>query len=195
MSAISAMPDYSAILSQLMGAPPPSSMGMFGKDPTKAFGQMTDAANQANYQRGNSILQLLSQQGASSKANNADLFSQEKAGIDQSMMDKGLANLTVGDSLKAGATRDLARANSSVDESTAGNLANMAASFTQQAPDLGLLASLMSKGGGGGTGFGGWNHGNGGGGGGIMVNTGTGAGGLNAPGMGKSSDYNNAFGM
>lgn len=192
MSAASAMPDYSAILSQLMGAPPPSSMGMFGKDPTKAFGQMTDAANLANYNRGNGILQLLSQQGATSKANNADLFAQEKSGIDQSMMDKGLSNLTVGDSLKAGATRDLARANAGVDEATAGNLANMANSFTQQAPDMGLLASLMSKGGGGGTGYGGWNHGlpqQGG----IMVNTGTGAGGLNAPGMGKSSDYNNAF--
>lgn len=147
-----AMPDYSAIIGQLMGGPPPSSMGMFGGNPTQAFGKMTDYANQANYQRGQGILGLLSKQGASSKADNLDIFNQEKAGIDQSMMNKGLANMTVGDNLKAGATRDYARANSTVDERVAGNLANMANSFTQKAPDMGVFASLMqgaNRGGGG----------------------------------------------
>ena len=177
-----AMPQYAGIIQQLMGSPPPSSMGMFGGNPTKAFGAMTDAANNANYQRGGAILNLLSQQGAASKANNADLFAQEKGSIDQSMMSKGLSNLTVGDTLKQGATRDLARANAAVDEGVAGNMANMANSFTQKAPDLSMLANLMSRGGAGG------------GGGGIAMNLGTGPGGLYAPGMGMSDAYNKQFG-
>lgn len=149
-AATSGMPNYSAIIGQLMGAPPPNANGMFGANPAQAFGQMTNYANQANYQRGQGILSLLSQQGNAAKTQNADIFGQDEAGIDQSMMNKGLSNLTVGDTLKQGDVKNLANADAAVTENTGLNMANMANSFTQKAPDMGLFAQLMQGRGGGG---------------------------------------------
>lgn len=151
-SAAPAPPTYSSIMQNLLDSlnPPQQNMGqMFGNSPiVQGFGNMMKQANQANALRGKSILQLLQGQGGTAKALNAEAADQQKAGIDQSMMDKGLANTTVGDSLKSGVARDLQLENNAVDEHANLNTAQMANSFTQQAPDMGMLANLLRSGGG-----------------------------------------------
>jgi hypothetical protein len=147
-------PSYSQIMQNLissMNAPSQASMlgGMFGNNNiVKGFAGMMDQANKANAQRGQSILQLLQGQGTAQMQRNQQDYQSQLAGIDQSMMDKGLSNLTVGDNLKQTAQDQLYQANQQVSENSALNLANMANSFNQQGPSLDTLANLMARGGG-----------------------------------------------
>jgi hypothetical protein len=104
-------------------------------------------ANQANAQRGQSILQLLSGIGESSMQDNQDNFKGQEAQIRQSMMDKGLSNTTVGNNLDQEAQNQLAQNNLRTRESVGGNLASMASSFTQAGPNMDAVSRLLSEGG------------------------------------------------
>jgi hypothetical protein len=131
-------------------------MSGFGNSPiVKSFAQMMQSANQANATRGGDILSLLAGQGQSQLAQNQQDYTNQLGQINQSMMSKGLANTSVGNNLDQQAQNQLALNNENVNEKTASNLAGMANSFTQQAPDMGLLAQLLSRGGGSGGGGGG----------------------------------------
>jgi hypothetical protein len=127
--------------------------GLGNNSIVKSFAQMMQSANDANAQRGGDILSLLEGQGTAQLASNQQNYKNQLGGITQSMMDKGLANTSVGNDMNQLAENQLAQNNQAVNESTALNLANMANSFTQQAPDMGILAQLLSKGGGGGGGY------------------------------------------
>jgi hypothetical protein len=130
-------------------------MGGFGNNPiVKSFAGLMQSANQANATRGGDILSLLAGQGQSQIAQNQQDYQSQLGQINQSMMDKGLGNTSVGNNLDQQAGNQLALNNENVNEKTAMNLAGMANSFQQQAPDMGLLAQLLSKGGGGGNGGG-----------------------------------------
>lgn len=106
------------------------------------------AANQANAARGRGILQLLSTQGQTAMANNQQAYGNELGQIQNDMVSKGLAGTSIGDSLNLGAAKNLALENNQVQENVAQQVANMANSFSQQAPNIGLLASLLQHGGG-----------------------------------------------
>lgn len=138
-------PAYGAILPKAFG----------GSPIVKSFADLMEQANQANAARGQGILSLLAGQGQSQIDQNQSNFQDQLGGIQQDMISKGLSNTTVGNNLNQAAQNNLARSNEAVNEQTAGNLAGMANSFTQQAPDLGLLAQLLQNGGGAGPGGGG----------------------------------------
>ncbi len=132
---------YASVLQSLIGSlkAPNANLG-----PQDAM----QAANNANAQRGQSILQLLSGQGGVAKQNNQQMFNNQLGDIQNSMISKGLAGTSIGDSLNLGAQKNLMLANNQVDENTARGVADMANSFTQQAPNMSLLAQLLQNGGG-----------------------------------------------
>jgi hypothetical protein len=145
------IPSYASVIQSLMSTPaPPSVMqgyeGMFGNDKAvQAFGQMTDQANKANFTRGQNILGLLAGAGEAAKQDNQDIFKQEKADIEQMGVTRGLSNTTVIPNLITGATSQLMRENGRIDEQSAGQLGNVLNSFTQQAPNPQMLASLVEQ--------------------------------------------------
>lgn len=121
-------------------------LGGFGNNPlVKSFAGLMQAANTANATRGGDILSLLAGQGQSQIAQNQQDYQNQLGQINQSMMSKGLANTSVGNNLDQTAQNQLALNNEKVNEATASNVANTANSFTQQAPDLGLLATMLQK--------------------------------------------------
>lgn len=149
--AAAASPANSGAFGSLLGSlTPPSEtsmlQGLYGNSPAvSAFAGMTNQANQANAQRGQSILQLLQGQGQGQLATNQQNFNNQIGGINQDMMSKGLFNTSIGNSLDQGAQNQLAINNENVNDRTATGVANMANSFTQQTPSIGILAQLMQQ--------------------------------------------------
>jgi hypothetical protein len=146
---MSAMPTYQSTIAQILGTQAPrSSMsylkGAFGNDPAVgAFGTAMDTANAANFTRGQQSLSLLAGQGNSTKAANQKLYGENLATIDQDLMSRGLGNSTILADQKAAQADALSRANASVDDTVAGNVANTLMSFQDKGPDLGMLSSLL----------------------------------------------------
>lgn len=130
-------PDYTSLLKGLGGNSPAVS----------AFADLTNQANQANAKRGQDILALLQNQGKAQMALNQNNYQDQLGNINQGIVSKGLYNSTVGANLQQGATNWLNTANEQVSENSAMNIANMANSFTQQAPSLSLLTQLLASGG------------------------------------------------
>lgn len=147
-----ASPSYASIIANLIGSVQAPRMNLGVGGIAGSFANMTNQANQANASRGQNILRLLEGQGNTQLDDNNRALGEQNASIDQSMMNKGLANTTVGDNLKQGALNEKLRADASVRERSAANIAGMAERFTQQAPNVGLLAQLLENGGGGGGG-------------------------------------------
>lgn len=147
MSALSA--SLPSIISSLIGSLAPPHISGGASPMGNQFASMFNQANAGNAARGGDILRLLETQGQSQLADNQTNYQDQLGQIRQSMMDKGLANTTVGDNLNQGAANQLARNNQSVNEHTAQDIASVANSFTQQAPNLGLLSQLLAGGGGG----------------------------------------------
>jgi len=106
------------------------------------------AANNANSLRGQSILNLLSGQGQAQLTQNQLGYQNQLGNIAQQDASKGLTNTTVGANLGQGALNNLNQSNELVNQNTAMNVANMANSFSQNGPNMGLLAQLLSNGGG-----------------------------------------------
>jgi|WetSurMetagenome_2_1015567.scaffolds.fasta_scaffold39299_2 hypothetical protein len=146
------MSQYAGILQSLIGSLQPPRIAGGGSPLGSAYANMLNQANAGNAQRGSAILQLLDQQGESQKAENQDTYTKQAAGIDQDMVSRGLFNTTIGSNLKQEAMSQMMNANQNVSERAASNLANMANSFSQQAPNMGLLANLMGEGGSGASG-------------------------------------------
>jgi hypothetical protein len=117
--------------------------------PINQFITQENAANAANSQRGAVILNLLAGQGKAQLAMNQQGYQNQLGQINNDLTSRGLFNSTIAPNLEQGAQNWLNQANEQVNENTAMNVANMANSFTQQAPNLGLLSSLLSQGGGG----------------------------------------------
>lgn len=150
MAAVASPANSGAFGSLLGSLTPPSEtsmlQGLYGNSPAvSAFAGMTNQANQANAQRGQSILQLLQGQGQGQLATNQQNFNNQIGGINQDMMSKGLFNTSIGNSLDQGAQNQLAINNENVNDKTATNVAQMANSFTQQAPPIGILSQLLQK--------------------------------------------------
>lgn len=146
---VAAMPQYTDIMKSLTGslAAPNTSQaiqGIFGNSPAvRGFSSMMQQANQANATRGQDILGLLQQQGTAQMGINRQNLNQQEGQISQDMIDKGLANTSVGAGLDQKANDQFNLANENVTEKSALNIANAANSFTQQAPSMDMLASLM----------------------------------------------------
>lgn len=118
--------------------------------PINQFITQENAANAANAKRGTGILQLLQGQGQAQLGLNKQNYQDQLGQIAQSAVSRGLNNTTVVDNLNQGAQNWLNTANEQVTENSARDEANMAASFSQQGPNMGLLSTLLGQGGGGG---------------------------------------------
>lgn len=140
-----------SILQSILGSLTPTKLqqqpGM-SSSPINQFIGQENSANAANAQRGQGILQLLSGQGTAQLAQNQQGYQNQLGQINQDAVSKGLNNTTVVPNLQQGAQNWLNQSNQQVNENTAMNVANMANSFTQQAPNMGLLSSLLGQGGG-----------------------------------------------
>lgn len=147
-----------SILSSLTPTPQQAVPGA-PTSPVNQFITQQNAANSANAQRGQGILNLLSGQGKAQLASNQQGYQNQLGQIDQDLTSRGLYNSTIAPNLQQGAQNWLNQSNEQVNENTAMNVANMAERFTQQGPNLGLLATLLGQGGGGRVGAAGVNTG------------------------------------
>lgn len=150
------MPNYNDILNSLIGdigqTPNIGNMtqaaGFGPKSAVGMFSSMMDESNQANAARGKDILSLLQGQGKAQMAQNTINEQAQEGQINNDLTSRGLFNTTVAPNLIQGAQNNLARNNEQVSENAALNAANMANSFTQQGPSMGMLAQLLAGGGG-----------------------------------------------
>lgn len=165
-----------------------------------------DAANAANQQRLDEILGLLEGQGESAKENARRNSAERTAQGDQSLMDRGLFNTTILDSMRRREGEAVTREVNQIDENVALNRAGVLERVTDMGPDdsafMNLLMSLGQSAGqnsnqrsfsfgginraGGGSSGGGGGSGSGGGGGGMY---GGGGGGGGAAGTGATTIY------
>jgi hypothetical protein len=121
-------PDYAAIIKLLQG--------------------QTDAANQANETRYNQLLGNASAFGKTALQQNLASTNQQLANGQQSLVNRGLANSTVVDTTRRGILSDSNARTNAIQESVAGMKNGIIEARTDQAPDLSLYASLLSRPGG-----------------------------------------------
>lgn len=115
----------------------------------KMYQDQQGAANTANESRYRGILGVLQNQGATSKQDIQRTGAEERGGITQSMIDRGLYSSSVMDSLKNRSFEAQNRASSAVDESVADRTAGVMERRTDQGPNLGLFSSLLGQAAGG----------------------------------------------
>lgn len=121
-------PDYAAIIKLLQG--------------------QTDAANQANEGRYNQLLGNAANFGKTALQQNQASTQQQLAAGQQSLVNRGLGNSTVVDTTRRGILSDSNARTNAIQENVAGMKNNIIEARTDQAPDLSLYASLLSRPGG-----------------------------------------------
>lgn len=110
-----------------------------------SYRDQQDKANNANETRYQGILSTLQNQGASAKADVARAGGEERAGIMQGSIDRGLFNTSVLDSLNNNSYQAQNRENTRIDESVADRTAGVMERRTDQGPDMGLYAGLLQS--------------------------------------------------
>lgn len=111
----------------------------------KAYQGQQDKANAANESRYTGILDTLKGQGASSKTDIARSGGEERAGIRQDAIDRGLFNTSVLNSMENQSYDSERRQNQAVDESVADRTAGVMERRTDQGPDAGMFGQLLSQ--------------------------------------------------
>jgi len=141
------LPDSpNAIISEIYNSSPQAQITKKKvNDPVQLFVDAMNNANSANEQRYQQSIGLLAGQGQASKS---DALRQRNEGFGQdtqSLIDRGLGNTTVLDSSRRRRDEDLQRANQRIDESVADRISGAVERRTDQAPDYGLLTSLLQQ--------------------------------------------------
>lgn len=111
----------------------------------KQYQDQQAAANSANESRYQGILGTLRGQGQASKLDVQRAGAEERGGIEQSMINRGLYSSTVMDALKNRSRESEGRQSAAIDESVADRTAGVMERRTDQGPNLGLFASLLQN--------------------------------------------------
>lgn len=110
-----------------------------------SFQEAQNRANAANETRYQGTLATLEGQGQSAKTDIARGGQQERGGITQDAINRGLYSTSVLDSLKGESYGREARQSAAVDESVANQRAGVMERRTDQGPDAGFYANLISQ--------------------------------------------------